>query len=199
MTASKERKKSFYEVGNGNPKSMALLEMLLKIHGNNEIRADDTAAHCQQALDIYREVTKDKGHVGNLADMANQTAGHDEGEQGDRAAVEPDPNLNTAPGGLPHDESLKRFEANLTEAANRKKAAKALDLPTVDPSAVEKPRRGRKAKADEPGEATTVASPPPPPPAGEDDDDADLRPAFLRRQEEERGDAEGAGTFSRVH
>ncbi|KPH79346.1 hypothetical protein AE618_18790 [Bosea vaviloviae] len=175
----KDRKKSFYEAGNGNPKAMALLESLLKIHGNNEIRALDTAAHCQQALEIFMEEVGEKGHVGNLADMANAAAEGDEGE-GDPAGAEPDPNLNTAPGGLPHDESLKRFEANLTQSANRKKAGKALDIPALADGAGKPTRSGKKAATTEAD--TTEASAPPPPPGDEDD----LRPAFLRRKDEER-------------
>jgi len=172
----KERKKSFYEVGNGNPKALALLESLLKIHGNNEIRADDTAAHCQQALDIYREHTKDKGHVGNLADMAEASADGEEGEGAD--AGEPD--LNAAPtaeGGVPLGDAQKQFEATAEVAKKRRAARKKLDLPEDGSAAV-----------------TAEAAPPPPP---SDDDEADLRPAMLRRKEQEREEA--AGTFAQVH
>lgn len=167
----KERKKSFYEVGNGNPKAMALLESLLKIHSNNEIRADDTAAHCQQALDIFREHTKDKGHVANLVDMAKAAADGDEGEKGEGAdAAEPD--LNDAPtanGGVPLGDAQKQFEATAEVAKNRRAARKKLDLPEDGSAAV------------------TADAAPPPPPAG--DDEPDLRPAFLRRKEEERAAA----------
>lgn len=157
----KERKKSFYEVGNGNPKALALLESLLKIHGNNEIRADDTAEHCQQALDIYREHTKDKGHVGNLADMAEaDDADDDAAGDGDLNAAP------TAEGGVPLGDAQKQFEATADVAKRRRSARKKLDLPEDGSAAV-----------------TAEAAPPPPP---SDDDEADLRPAFLRQKDEAR-------------
>lgn len=171
----KDRKKSFYEVGNGNPKAMSLLESLLKIHGNNEIRALDTAAHCQQALEIFLNEVREKGHVANLDDMAR--AGADD-DAGDDADAEPD--LNDAPtanGGVPLGDALAQFEATAEIKKNRRAARKKLDLPEDGSAAV-----------------TAEAAPPPPP---EDEGEADLRPAFLRRREEEREEA--AGTFAQVH
>lgn len=136
--------------------------------------------------------TRSRGHAGDLVEMANVAASEDEDEV--------DPNTITAPGGLPHDESLARFEANLTQGANRKKGAKLLDIPALDPDApppateaapAEKPKRGRPSKA---AAAAKADAAPPPQPAAvgglPDDDEEDLRPAFLRQREEERKAAE---------
>lgn len=187
-TPVKDRKKTFYEVGNGNPKAMSLLESLLKIHGNNEIRALDTAAHCQQAIEIFLTECREKGHVANLDDMAKEAAGSDD-DEGDEAPTE------TAA------EAANRI---FTEQ-NRAAAGEALDLDNLKPDApaeTTKPKgRGRKRAA----EAQAEAAPSPPvddevPPAPSSDDfEEDIRPAFLRARDEERATEEQGGTFSRVH
>lgn len=171
-TPVKDRKKTFYEVGNGNPKAMSLLESLLKILGNNEIRALDTAAHCQQAIEIFLTECREKGHVANLDDMARE-AGDDEAD--------------------PQQETAAEAANRVFTEQNRAAAGEALDLDNLKTEAPAEPakpkgRGGRKKTV----EAQTEEAPPAPvdddvpaAPSSEDFSD-DIRPAFLRRREEER-------------
>lgn len=170
-TPVKDRKKTFYEVGNGNPKAMSLLESLLKIHGNNEIRALDTAAHCQQAIEIFLTECREKGHVANLDDMARQVG---DGDAEDDEAEAP-------------QETAAEAANRIFTEQNRAAAGEALDLENLKadaPAEAAKPKgRVRKKAAEE-------ASPAPVdddvPAAPSDDFDEDIRPAFLRAREEER-------------
>lgn len=171
-TPIKDKKKSFYEVGNGNPKAMSLLESLLKIHGNNEIRALDTAAHCQQAIEVFLTEVREKGHVANLDDLAKQAA---EGDDDDTE----DTGLNAAPtaeGGVPLGDALAQFEGTKEVAARRRAARKGLDLPQDGSAAVT-------AEAAPPAPINDDA---PPAPAPDDFEEDNIRPAFLRQREKER-------------
>lgn len=193
---ARDRESAFYENGNGTPRQMAFIKKLMDGLDKNELRALDDAALYQQALDHFLGLAKNKGHVGNLDDQAKAAAASP--AKPGPTADPVDPNTITAPGGLPHDESLRRFEEKLTTAANQKKAAKVLDIPALDPDAppappappaateaapAEKPKRGRPKAA-----AAKADAPPAPPAVGglPDDDEEDLRPAFLRQSEEDR-------------
>lgn len=193
-----DRVKSAIENGNLHGAAFGKAKSISNKARLNELAALEQIAHLRVYLDWIEEDIRNKGHVGNLDDQAKAAAS---GEAKTEPAPEPvDPNTITAPGGLPHDESLRRFEESLTKAANQKKASKVLDIPALDPDAppappappaateaapVEKPKRGRPKAA-----AAKADAPPAPPPAAvgglPDDDEEDLRPAFLRQREEER-------------
>ena len=163
-TPIKDRKKTFYEVGNGNPKAMSLLESLLKIHGNNEIRALDTAAHCQQAIEIFLTEVREKGHVANLDDLAKQAADSDDADEGEAEPAE------------------KTLAQTITDTW-------AQDNPGIDPDVPPPPAEGKpkRARAKKPVEAAAEVNDevPPVPPADDFDDDT-IRPAFLRQREKDR-------------
>lgn len=175
---TKDSESTFYETGNGNPKQLRFIKQLLDANDKNELRAQDEAALYQQALDHFREITKDKGHVGDIDRMARAAAESD-GDADRQDAQEPSGcDLNAAPtaeGGIPLGDALKQFEATAEIKKRRPKARKALDLPEDGSAAV-----------------TADAAPPAPvdddvpaaPPA--DDFEEDIRPAFLRAREEER-------------
>lgn len=183
---TKDRESTFYETGNGNPKQLRFIKQLLDANDKNELRAQDEAALYQQALDHFREITKDKGHVGNLADMAERSSDND-GED------------------TPQETAAEAANRIFTEQ-NRVAAGEALDLDNLKsdaPAETSKPKgRGGRKKA---AETQAEAAPPAPvddevPPAPSSDDfDEDIRPAFLRAREEERASEEQGGTFSRVH
>ncbi|MEZ2410513.1 hypothetical protein AB6806_27330 [Bosea sp. RCC_152_1] len=150
---------------------MSLLESLLKIHGNNEIRALDTAAHCQQAIEIFLTECREKGHVANLDDMARQAGDDDEAD-------------------APQETAAEAANRIFTEQ-NRAAAGEALDLENLKPEPPTEPTkpkgRGRKKAV----EAQAEEAPPAPvdddvPAAPSEDFDEDIRPAFLRAREEER-------------
>lgn len=182
---TKDRESTFYETGNGNPKQLRFIKQLLDANDKNELRAQDEAALYQQALDHFREITKDKGHVGNLADMA-ESAAADDGED------------------TPQETAAEAANRIFTEQ-NRAAAGETLDLENLKADATAEPAkpkgRGRKkaveAQADEAPPAP-VDDDVPPAPSSEDFDE-DIRPAFLRAREEERASEEQGGTFSRVH
>lgn len=179
MQPVKDRKKAFYENGCGNAMAQSLLEKLMHIAGDNELRADDTAAACEHAIEIYRNQKPEGRHYGNLADMANSQPYQGEPETAASAAAA----------------AFARQDAE-TEA-NRAAAREALELntdgssalPPAPPEAVEdKPKRGRKAKTPE---ATTEAAPPPPPPTLKDDDEEEPSPTPRRQR--------AAGTATAIH
>ena len=189
-----ERVKAQVENGNLHKAAFSQAAAIYRKMRNNELKAKEHVAHLRHYIDLIEEEMYQKGHTGNLDDQAKAAASAAK----DDPSPEPvDPNTITAPGGLPHDESLRRFEENLTKAANQKKASKVLDIPALDPDAppatdaapAEKPKRGRPSKA---AAAKPEASPPEPPAVGglPDDDEEDIRPAFLRQREEERESAE---------
>jgi hypothetical protein len=70
LAPMKDRHRAFYENNEYSPKAMALLSTMLKEFGKNEIRAQDISAHCRYALDVFDNETREKGHAGNLVDMA---------------------------------------------------------------------------------------------------------------------------------
>lgn len=177
-----DRVKTQIELGNLHGPSFRHAASIFRKAKNNELKAREHVAHLRFLLDLLDEEFENKGHTGDLDRMSKAAAQKDAEGEGEEEGGEPDPNLNTAPGGLPHDESLKRFEANLTQSANRKKAGKALDIPALADGAGKPTRSGKKAAAAATEDDTTEASAPPPPPGDEDD----LRPAFLRRKDEER-------------
>jgi len=177
-----DRIKTQIEVGNLHGPSFRHAASIFRKAQNNELKAKEHVAHLRFLLDLLDEEFENAGHTGDLDRMSKAAAAKD--AEADEAG-KPDPNLVTAPGGLPHDESLARFEANLSAAANRKKAAKALDLPAVADGADKPKRGGKKAAAEAPAVDDSAAALPPPPPP-EEEGEPDLRPAFLRRREEER-------------
>ncbi len=174
MQPVKDRKKAFYENGRGNAMAQSLLEKLLHIAGDNELRADDAAAACEHAIEIYRNQKPENRHYGNLADMAN--------------SAEPEPQSAASA-------AAEAFAAEDEElAASRAETRKALDLnpdgssALPPPEAVEgKPKRGRKAKTPE----AVEAAPPPPPPALKDDDEEEPSPTPRR--------VRAAGTATAIH
>lgn len=173
MQPVKDRKKAFYENGSGNAIAQSLLEKLLHIAGDNELRADDTAAACEHAIEIYRNQKPENRHYGNLADMAN--------------AAEPAPQTAASAAA----ESFAKEDAEVE--ANRAEFREKFDIPAEGveapaPEAVEdKPKRGRKAKTPEAAEA----APPPPPPALKDDDEEEPSPTPRR--------VRAAGTATAIH
>lgn len=196
-----ERVKTQVENGNLHNAAFGQAAAIYRKMRNNELKAKEHVAHLRHYIDLIEEEMYQKGHTGNLDDQAKAAATTET-----KAAAPVDPNTVTAPGGLPHDESLVRFEANLTKAANQKKAAKVLEIPALDPDAppappappaaaeaaapAEKPKRGRTKAA-----ATKADAAPPPPPAigGLSDDDEETSPAPRAAREE------APGTFAQVH
>lgn len=190
-----DRVKSAIENGNLHGAAFGKAKSIFNKGRTNELAALEQIAHLRVYLDWIEEDISNKGHTGNLADMANTAADEDEGEG--------DPAPETAPGGVPLADAQKMFEGTKAIADNRKAAAKKLDIPALDPDAppapppatdaapAEKPKRGRPSKA---AAAAKADAAPPPPPAAvgglPDDDEEDLRPAFLRQREEERKTAE---------
>lgn len=186
-----DRIKTQIEVGNLHGPSFRHAASIFRKAQNNELKAKEHVAHLRFLLDLLDEELENAGHVGDL-DRMSKAAAKDDEDEGDEPG-EPDPNLNTAPGGLPHDESLARFEANLSKSANLAKAGKALDLPALTEAAAKPKRSSKKAPATPEAKLADKylaaqeqrlgkLDETPPPSDGEED----LRPAFLRRKDEER-------------
>ena len=160
------------ELGNLHARAFRMAAMIHRAIEKDEIKGRELLDHLNFYIELLEADVGNKGHVGNLADMANEAAAGEQQEEGG--------DLNAAPtgeGGVPLGDALKQFEATAEIKKRRPAVRKGLDLP-ADGSA-----------------AVTAEAAPPPPPA--DDEDADLRPAMLRRKEAEREEA--AGTFAQVH
>lgn len=185
-----DRVKSAIENGNLHGAAFGKAKSIFNKGRTNELAALEQIHHLRVYLDWIEEDISNKGHTGNLADMANAADGEAKTEQA--------PAAETAPGGVPLADAQKMFEGTKAIAANRKAASRALEIPALDPDAppapppateaapAEKPKRSRPPKA---AAAKTDAAPPPPPAAVgglPDDDEEDLRPAFLKAKDDER-------------
>lgn len=191
-----ERVKAQVENGNLHNAAFGQAAAIYRKMRNNELKAKEHLAHLRHYIELIEEEMYQKGHTGNLADMAKADAS------------EPGPQPETAPGGVPLADAQKMFEGTKAIADNRKAAAKKLDIPALDPDAppappaapatteaapAEKPKRGRLPKV---AAAKADAAPPPPPAAVgglPDDDEEDLKPGAAEPR------SRAAGTFSVVH
>ncbi|WP_199086006.1 hypothetical protein [Bosea sp. ASV33] len=179
-----DRIKTQVEVGNLCGPAFRQAASIFKKARNNELKAKEHLYHLRAYLDWVEEDLVNKGHVGNLADMAE-----DGGE-------EPE---------VPQETAAEAADRIFTEQ-NRAAAGEALDLDNLKTEAPTEPAKpkgkgGRKKAV----EAQTEEAPPAPvdddvpaAPSSEDFSD-DIRPAFLRARDEERAVEEQGGTFSRVH
>lgn len=178
-----DRVKTQIEVGNLCGPAFRQAASIFKKGKNNELKAKEHLYHLRAYLDWVEEDLVNRGHLGNLDDMSR--SGDD--EEGEEAA----------------QESAADAANRIFTEENRKAAGDALDLdalkgeeassapiePTDEPPAKPKRARGSKKVA----EAQVEAAPPPetidddvPPAPSADDFEEDIRPAFLRRREEER-------------
>lgn len=153
-----DRVKSAIENGNLHGAAFGKAKSIYTKSRNNELAALEQMHHLRVYLDWIEEDIRNKGHVGDLDRMSKAAKDKQEEPQSAASAAA---------------EAFAKEDAE-TEA-NRAAAREALDLPAdgsaavpPSPSADEKPKRGRKPKA----EAVTDAAPPPPPaPVLKDDDD----------------------------
>lgn len=104
---SRDREKAFYENGNGSPVAMGLLKKLLKMRGQSELKADDALAHIQFVTDELQRLWKEKGHAGNLDDMARKVSPVD----AVKGMAEP-PAPTSGTGALSPQEALEAFRKN---------------------------------------------------------------------------------------
>lgn len=175
-----DRVKSAIENGNLHGAAFGKAKSIYTKSRNNELAALEQMHHLRVYLDWIEEDIRNKGHVGDLADLAARPG----------ADAEPQSAASAA------DEAFEREDAE-TEA-NRAAARAALDLPEdgsaaappPPPVADEKPKRGgRKTKAVE--AAADAAPPPPPAPTLKDDDEEEPSPTPRR--------VRAAGTATAIH
>lgn len=171
-----DRIKTQIEIGNLCGPAFRQAASIFKKARNNELKAKEHLYHLRAYLDWVEEDMFNKGHVGDLASMA------EEGDVGEAEA---------------EVETAAEAADRIFNEQNRAAAAEALDLDSLKTEAPAEPakpkgRGGRKKVA----EAQSEAAPPAPidddvPAAPSVDLGEDVRPAFLRRREEER-EAEAA-------
>ena len=187
LAPMKDRHKAFYDNNEYSPKAMALLSTLFKEFGKNEIRAQDISAHCRYALDVFDNETREKGHAGNLVDMA-KGATAEQAVAGLKADSDEPKNAAPAPASdaLAPADALKKLRAardknpppspSEVEDQQSARAAKRNKVPAADADedvAAEPKKRGRPPKLSVVQNTPAEASPPPAPPAVKlpDDDD----------------------------
>lgn len=161
-----DRIKTQIEIGNLHGPAFRQASSVFRKARNNELKAKEHLYHLRAYLDWVEEDLVNKGHVGNLVEMAKESDASEETE---------DAGLNAAPtaeGGVPLGDALAQFEGTKEVAARRRAGRKKLDLPEDGSAAVT-------------AEAAVPNDDVPPAPSPDDFGD-DIRPAFLRQKEQER-------------
>jgi hypothetical protein len=186
---SRDREKSFYENGNGHPAAMGVLKKLLKMRGQSELKANDALSHIQQVTDELQKLWKEKGHAGNLDDMARKVTP----AEAVKGMVEP-PAPPPGTGALSPEAALAAFRKN-EHKAPKPEAEQPAEAEAKSDAADEgaPKKRGRPAKP----KLEVVNNNPSPEPVAPLDDEDEFDRAAPPVPPAARVD-EAPGTFSRV-